>query len=158
MLNDPKLPKLIEIDLDSLMAAMQDHSFETSYYLDLQTGRIIPAIDGTFDGENIDIDDVLDKEPDRYRLVESVSSAQAYRVMESFVDSLPHGVAQTVLRRAIELSKPFRGFKDALIELGDVKDQWRDYEIKTYKKFAEKWLALERIEASLVLAPRAPVE
>ena len=145
------LSNRVQIDLEDIMVAMQTHDFDVSHYLDVTTGAILLVKDGMVNDLEGDIDDLLDEEPDRYRLVEPVESSTAYKVMEDFIDALPHGVAQTVLRHAIEKPKPFRGFKDALVELTEAQDQWVEFELKAYRRYAEKWLQLEGIEATLVL-------
>ncbi len=148
----------ISVNLGQLMVSMQTHDYLDSHYLDITTGDILVTVDGIVAGQEMDIDDLLDEEPDRYRLIEPVSSSVAYQVMEDFVDHLPHGVAQTVLRHAIEKSKPFRQFKDALAELGEVRDQWSEFELKAYQRFAEKWLSIEGIEATLSLQSKVESE
>jgi len=145
------LPARIVIDLEDMMVAMQNHDFECTWILDLRSGELILAGDGMVSGEDIDIDDFLDKDPDRYRIVDSIPSKQGYRVMEDFVEAMPHGHAQTQLRRAIERSRPFRNFKDTLLGLGKLKDQWDQLELQAYKRFAEDWLKFEEIEADLVV-------
>jgi len=140
----------ISIDLEELMIAMQTHNYEMTWLLDLHTGDVILAGDGMVNGVECDLDDFLDNEPERFRMIESIPSSKSYRIMEAFVDSLPLGQAQNGLRQAIEGSKPFRRFKDALLEFEVVRDQWFEFERQAYKKICEDWLESEEIEAGVV--------
>ncbi len=144
----------IRVDVEDLIVAMQTHDGDIDYYLDRKTGGFLLSLAGmcttdeTGDDE-VDVDEILDAEPDRYRYVEPVASSRAFRVMEEFVEDHAPAGAKDRLWRALEGRKPFRQFKDTLETLGDVRDQWFVFEEKTYTVFAERWLEEEEIDAEL---------
>jgi hypothetical protein len=148
--------KVLRIELGALILAMQSHEPDEDYYLDLESGAVEAYIEGKFRGEEVDIDDVLDEEPDRYLFIEGVPSARGYKVMEKFIEDVAPLPAKTPLWRAIEGKKPFRQFKDALLELGDLKEAYAKFEKDIYTRFAQDWLKSEGIAAELFEAPKSP--
>lgn len=50
--------------------------------------------------------------------------------------------------------KPFRKFKDALIDLGDLRDQWFQFEEKAHLDLAQQWLEDRDIDAELIIRNR----
>ena len=70
--------------------------------------------------------------------------------MEQFIEDRAPLSAKQVLWRAIEGPKPFKLFKGALAELGDVRDQYSVFEKEIYTRLAKDWLKGEGIEAELV--------
>ncbi len=150
----------MQVDADDLITALQDHSYELVFFFDRQDGRVKLYSDGMMDGEAVeedfDIDEFLD-DP-RYEPIEGIDSRNAYRVMEEFVESLESAADREVLFRALEGSKPFRRFKDALLDVGPVRERWFKFEEETYIDFAKDWLKDHDIEADLVKTVRKPAE
>src|SRR5580700_6758160 len=142
----------IEVDVDDLIIAFQSQNFDSVWFLDLETGAVRLCYDGMLDGEDVeedfDIDAYLD--PDRHRVIRGISSSISYGFMEDFIEDLPQGRVKEQLSDAISRSKPFRRFKDALFELGEVRETWFRFEEECYARYSQEWLDDESIEAKLV--------
>jgi len=142
----------LQIDIDDLEMALQNHSDELVHFLDRDTGEIRLYCDGMLDGEDVeedfDIDDYL--ENPRFIQIEGTPSREGFQVMEEFIDTLESDHARRVLSFAISQRKPFRRFKDALYDLGDVQEQWYKFEREATMRQARNWLIDHGIEADLV--------
>jgi hypothetical protein len=100
----------INIDLEEFTIALQSGSYETSYYLNVETGSVAPLSDGEFYDDRIELDDVDGDDIDalgNYVPIHAVPSNEALTVMEDFVASLPEGTEQIRLSDAINGRGPF---------------------------------------------------
>lgn len=65
--------------------------------------------------------------------------------MESFVESLPSGVAQQELAHAIRGKGAFRRFKNG-VYYHRIEQQWFDYQAEAYREIAIRWCRDEGID------------
>ena len=151
---EPGAPRpRLQIDADDLAFALQNHHPEMIQYLELETGEIGLYGDGMLNGTEVDEDFDIDEflaDDERYVVIRGVHSSESYEVMEDFIDSLPAGNAKRRLSEATAGRKPFRRFKDTLFDLGDVRDQWFEFEEKAQLNQAQAWLDANKIDAELV--------
>lgn len=136
-----KKPK---IDLNELLLALGG-SDETESFLDRTTGEILMRWED--DPEVDKIEACLAAGPEgRYEPIERVPSHERFEVMVQFAESLPDSAMKERLFRALQQRKPFRGFKDALLDDEAVRQQWFAFERVAETQTAERWLASLRIE------------
>jgi hypothetical protein len=136
---------VVEMDL---LLAISSHDIE--HYLDLRTGAILPIFDG-FEDSNPD----LEREPQRFTLIEPVPSSLGFRWMEEFADLQAPEVREELLR-SLERRRPFRSFKDALLEFEGLREQWYAFEEQRQLAYARDWLRSEGIDAILTTHPAPP--
>ncbi|KAF0825110.1 UPF0158 family protein [Cytobacillus firmus] len=125
-------------DVEALIDAYLegDHSF--AFYYDLAEKKVVLDEDPAITGEpGIDWDD--EESDERYMAVPKMDSFEAYKLRESFAESLDSEKAAEVFRLALSHKKPFRHFKDALYET-ELWDEWNAFEHSYAKKEIEKWL------------------
>ncbi len=139
----------IKIDKDFLAMVMEDHNGLASYFLDRETGEIERLADGYLH-DNESFEEMLDENPDRFLAVETMPSSEAFGIMEDFVDSLPDGKEKRVLEKALSWKKPFRNFKDALAEMGSLRDEWFAFHDKRMSEQIQKWLELHGVDAEFM--------
>lgn len=70
-----------------------------------------------------DIDKVT-KDRKEYIEIESMNSAESFRVIKEFVNSLENSHVKNRLLLAIEGRKPFANFKQQIDNSGDYREQW----------------------------------
>ncbi|HVT10929.1 MAG TPA: UPF0158 family protein [Fimbriimonadaceae bacterium] len=145
---------MITIDLSELQCAMNDHSGVGEYFLDLETGEVIPKIDDFWGeeegGEEEDPDKAaMEENPERFLLIDSLPSSQSFAIMEHFVWQLPEAEAKYKLGLALTKRKPFRTFKDALFEFPALREMWFDFELEEFARIAREWLSDNGVEAEL---------
>lgn len=151
-------------------------SYERLYWLDKRTGRILAYSNETVltieEGELDDLpewmedevkaarevlrafgelpgQDELDQdaiEPDRYVSIEQIPSHEAFQFMEDFVEALPDSRAAEQLVRALRGNKPFRRFKDALLDFPLERERWFEYESKQRREYIKQWAQDEGVE------------
>lgn len=61
--------------------------------------------------------------------------------MEDFIYTLPPGRLRTQLERAISKRKPFRRFKDVLLNYPEERQAWFDFQNEQQRQWARDWLA-----------------
>jgi hypothetical protein len=138
--------KPLNIQADELIMALENNDFTQQYHIDLQTGEIVFTSDYT-DNEYIpDLEDELD----RYRLIDPVPSSVGFDVMSNFVDSLSPSEAREELAEALRRKRPFRNFKDTLINYPKLREQWFRFHEEAFIEIAKEWLKDHSIEATLV--------
>ena len=144
----------IRIDAGELQMALEDSSGLHSYYLDKETGEVIflPEDVGVLSDseETRELEEQLEENPDRYEFIDPIPSHEAFRIMEDFVDSLPDSEEKRLLEKVLSWKKPFRNFKDALCDMGPLRDQWFAFHDARLARMAEEWLEVSSIDAELV--------
>ena len=137
----------IKIDLGDVCMALQS-SEEQDWYLDRETGEM-NFYSSLIDNDEIDMEEI-EGNPDRYCWIESVSSDDGYRLMEEFVDGLGEGEASRSWARALRMRKPFRCFKDTLLDFPEVRDQWFAFHNARLEDLAHQLLKDEGIDYEVV--------
>lgn len=162
------MPRL-RIDIDELTLAMSDHDSE--WVLDTETGKTLMAewirdpdlredmgleLDEPGDGEaDDDLGDFDLLDSDRFVWIDPVESYESFRWMEDFADRQDGSVRERLLD-ALDRPRPFRRFKDALLEFPQVRDAWFAYEDQKLKEAAREWIRYREIDADLVEADPPP--
>lgn len=130
--------KLIEELIDIYLEGSQD---EMRHILNRQNGEILfdaPHITGE---PEIDLDD---EESECLLEIPTSSTSEMYRVMVDFSTSQSEDHS-TMLLDVLEGKKPFRRFKDKLIELG-IDEMWYRFERDYAKGEVEAWLERQGIK------------
>ena len=125
----------LTIDLNDLVDALtfRFELSEAQNFLDLETGEIA-FVSGEVGEPPEDIEDGT-----RYRLIEPIESHEAFEIMENFADTLAPGKAKDRLGRALDGRKPFRRFKDTLLDYPDLREAWFQFEQAAHRRLAEDW-------------------
>ncbi len=124
---------LAAVDLDDLCMALEDHSYETSWWIHPVSGEIRfhnPDVDG-------DSDDLHDA---GWVYISPLHSGDGYRDMEAFIAQVPERRAADLLDRAIAGRGAFRRFKDTLVEFPELRQQWFAFHDARLKRRAVDWL------------------
>ena len=131
---------LEKIDLGSLCEALEDHSYESSWWLDPETGEIELRSDSFVDAEE-------DEDPESRGLIaiEPVPSHESYRHMEDFVERVHDPRARDLLARAIAGRGAFRRFKDTLFDFPELRQAWFKFHDARMERRALDWLAAEGV-------------
>ena len=143
--------------------AFEHHSYESSYYFDKETGKVqfLPdeyfgypetskdVISAEMPGWQADlVSDArqVDATPGRYIRIEPIPSSEAYRIMEDFIGTVDKEWLKRSLWLALQGSKPFLSFKNAL--LGDIQEHecWFQFKNDHFRVYALDWLASIGIE------------
>lgn len=130
------------VDLRSLGEALEDHSHETSWWLDPATGAVEPGLDdlGVYDLSDEEIDEFEGRELVR---IEPLPSRRSYGDMEDFAARVRDRRARDLLQRAIAGRGAFRRFKDTLLEFPDLREAWFAFHDVGMRRRALDWLADE---------------
>jgi hypothetical protein len=143
----------IKIETDELISAFTDHSYFINYYLDKKTGEIVMIAAEEELVEDEEIREKIEEEPERYIYIDPIDSSISFRIMENFIYQLPDGEARNNLDDAIHKSKPFRRFKDTLLDYPEIREKWFAYHNREMRRIAQEWLEDEEIDAELLPFP-----
>lgn len=127
------------IGISSLAEALEDHSAETTWWLDSATGVIRPQSEGLSlieEGEE-------DPEKRGWIFIEPVPSSAGYGDMEDFIARVRDPRAADLLGRAIRGRGAFRRFKDTILEFEDLRAAWFAFHDARMKRRALDWLREE---------------
>lgn len=143
----------LTVDAEELIFAMQGHDPETEHFLDSSTGKIVFSIDEGVTGIEDELEQLIEEQPDRFLFIEPVSPSIGVQVMADFIEQLPFGKPRERMTRALQHGRPFRRFKDQLLEFPDIRQQWFDFEYEKWLDIAREWIEDEGLEADLKVRP-----
>jgi predicted nucleotidyltransferase len=122
------------VDLDELAMALEDNSWESSWWIDPSTGEL----------EICSPDDEVDSFQGRGLIpIEAIGSREAYTDMSTFVDRVRAQRPRELLERAIQGRGAFRRFKDTLFEFPELREEWFTFHDRRMPRRAVEWLAEE---------------
>ena len=132
--------KRLSVDLDQLCYALDDSSYEHSYYLDLETGQLL-FISDYMDPEDADrLREQVDNHPDRYEPLPKADSYEGYQEMEDFIASVEDEHIGQLLEVAIDGKGAFRRFKDVLTRYPEEQERWFRFKDDRLNQRALEWL------------------
>lgn len=142
------MPDKIKIEKSMLEFAFENHSFDTQYYLDIETGDIITKSDEVFE-EEID-EEEIENNPERFYYIESIESRRSFKIMEDFIYTIDDKKIKDDLNDSINRKKPFRSFKDRLYNYPEIQERWYKFYEEELEKIMIEWLQDNNINAELV--------
>jgi hypothetical protein len=164
--------KINRIDLET---AFELSSYETTAYLDAETGAVIFVEDYVVDQleelladeDGEDVETVLQAQTglsdierqqlldaarvegdadNRYRMIPKQDSRDGYRDMQEYIWSLEDEHLRELLEVAIQGSGAFRRFKDVLYRYPEAQENWFRFRDEREKQRMTDWLASQGIE------------
>src|SRR5881396_175785 len=126
---------LNKVALGELAAALEDHAYEHSWWLDPQTGEVVLWSD-YFEEE-----DEPDAETRGLRPIDPIPSREAYEDMQDFIERVRDPGARDLLERAIAGRGAFRRFKDTLFDFPELREAWFRFHDVRMERRALGWLA-----------------
>jgi Uncharacterised protein family (UPF0158)/Nucleotidyltransferase domain len=147
---------LTEVDLDDLAQALEDHSYEHSWWLDPKTGEVVLW------SNYLEEQGEPDPESRGLRPIDPLPSHEGYEEMQEFIERVRDPYARDLLERAIAGRGAFRRFKDTLLDFPSLRDAWFRFHDARLERRAIDWLVDERLvdeaTAERALAERSEPE
>jgi hypothetical protein len=85
-------------------------------------------------------------EPDRFISIDARPSYEAFKDMEAFIETVADIELRDRLLDALDRRRPFRRFKDVLIEFPEEQQQWYAFQNARLREHIVEWLHDEGIE------------
>ena len=151
----------LEIDLDELVAeaTWNDHlEVGPLRFFDRETGNIVfvdrmlfQAVDDGEDLTEFEDDEALETarrvlNEKRFLSLPGRWPDENFQIMEDCVRDKTEGKIRDALTQALNLSKPFRRFKDALCDHPEGQKQYFEYEADCHRQWIINWLHSLQIE------------
>ena len=128
---------LKRIDLDDLAEALEDHSYDHSWWLDPETGDVVLWSDSSKEqGEP-------EPEARGLRAIDPIPSYEGYEDMQDFIQRVRNPHARNLLERAIAGRGAFRRFKDTLHDFPELRQAWFRFHDARVARRAIVWLVDE---------------
>ncbi len=135
--------KPLKVDIGELTAAMNYGNYDMEYYLDMDTGEVIPICDDYRCMEELaEVFEAIENESERYLYIDKVESWDAYRDMERFILTVKDERLKKLLIVAIDGKGAFSRFRKVICEYPEENDRW--FALKSEK---DKRRALEFLDA-----------
>ena len=128
----------LTVNAGDIAEALESHLLEGAWMLNLETGEVIMVPGRMVDEEEEEDEDYED--PEKFLPILSIPSHEGFRIMEDFVETLPGGAGSRALEWALEHPRPFRHFKDALLNFPDLRERWFKYHDGRMVEKAREWL------------------
>ena len=165
----------LKINRMDFETAFELSSYETTAYLDTETGVVIFVEDYVVDQleelladvDSEDIEAVLQTQADltdierqqlldaariegdvdnRYRMIPKQDSRDGYRDMQEYIWSMEDEHLRELLEVAIQGSGAFRRFKDVLYRYPEAQENWFRFRDEREKQRISDWLASQGVE------------
>lgn len=143
---------LRNVDLDDLAEALEDHSYEHSWWLDPETGEVVLWSDY--------VEEQGDRHPETrgLRVIDPAPSHEGYEDMQDFIQRVRNPQARNLLERAIAGRGAFRRFKDTLLDFPELREAWFRFHDARFERRAISWLVdqglVDRAAAERAIAER----
>jgi hypothetical protein len=134
-LRPPLLLRPLPVDLEELAGILEGDPAHGDGRIDLHTGEVWPQAAIEYARETVDEDD-----PDRGLAVLCEGSAQAYRDLEDFIDTIEDDDQAEQLTRAITGRGAFRRFKDTLACSPGELERYYNFSDERQRGRARAWL------------------
>ena len=134
-----------------LIEALQNRPEEGFWVLDLETGEVV--LGGDPYGAEVDEEAFDFEDEDRFLTIQPMESHEAFTIMEAFVESLPESEGQRSLNRALGHSRPFRSFKDTLLDFLALREAWFKFQHDRMLEFAQAWVE-DNVPGARITTPR----
>lgn len=142
---------LISVKTESIVKAIQNHDARKSYYLDKISGEVVEVFKGSENTPGLSQKRTeIEGNPERYILIEPVSSKKSYMLMEEFALGKDGDKIRRALLDALGRDKPFKNFKNTLGKFPGLKKEWNYFMRDKMKLIAFEWLTFNEINARLV--------
>jgi hypothetical protein len=128
----------LAVNAGELAEALENHLDNGSWMLNLETGEVILVPGRMVDEEPEDDEDFEDAE--KFLPILPIPSHEGFRIMEDFVATLPDSEGSRSLERALGHTRPFRGFKDTLLDFPELRERWFKYHDGRMVEKAQEWL------------------
>lgn len=93
--------------------------------------------DSGLEDEWAEVTDKIAAFPGNYLQIEKMSSREAFKVMESFIDNISHIPTRNRFEAAISHKKPFAHFNEMLSYYPDIREQWFIYKQNCYIEYVK---------------------
>ncbi|MEE1089237.1 MAG: UPF0158 family protein, partial [Bacteroidaceae bacterium] len=91
--------------IEAVACAMEDHSYNSSWYFDFDEQDTVPLIEES---------ECYPKEGHRLLYIEPMESRESFKLMEDFIETVPNKADQDKLWSALRQRHPFSAFKNML--------------------------------------------
>ena len=138
--------KKLKITPDDFFITFEDQSGTQTGFLDRETGEVLLIMWEIMHEEMEEEADRIEEDRERYIRITPISPREGFRIMEEFVETLPDGEERRILDTVLRGAKPFRNFKEALFDMGDLREQWFEFHHPALLRLAEEFLSRWNIE------------
>ncbi len=158
--------KRLPINIDEIAEAMDMTFDESAYYLDLETGQLLPIPSEPFDDDEdsswlsdeekdlLSIAREIDAGSDRYARVPDVDASEGYEDMERFTCTVTDPKLREHLEIALDGRGAFRRFKNVLADHPEERERWFAFKNERMAERAREWLTEIGVEP--VEGPASP--
>jgi hypothetical protein len=132
----------VRVRWDELRRAYEQGSHEARYFLDVQTGEIVPVFVDIVErgGNPDDVKRIASAVNVRYFLIPHKPSQEGYAEMEEFIGSVKERHLRDQLVEAIEGKGAFRRFRDVLAGYPAEEERWKELKNDRANSAIETWL------------------
>jgi len=132
----------VRVRWDELHRAYEQGSHEARYFLDVQTGEIVPVFVDIVErgGNPDDVKRIAAAVNVRFFLIPHKPSHEGYAEMEEFIGSVKERHLKEQLVEAIEGKGAFRRFRDVLAGYPAEEERWKELKNERANSAIETWL------------------
>lgn len=143
-----RLPRLA-VDLDDLADVLEGDPADGGGYIDLTTGEVLPEFSWEYLLEEGSLTPDEAEDPDRWLRVDCQGSRSGFGDMADFVATVEDEQLARDLDRALRGRRPFRAFKDTLMDSDVHSDVWFAFTNERKRGRARDWLATQGYHVEL---------
>lgn len=136
------MPRHVRVRYDQIRRAYEQGSAEARYFLDIETGEIIPVFVELIErgGNQEDARRIASGIHVRYFLVPHKSSRDGFAEMEAFIDTVKDRHLRAALLAALKGEGPFRRFREILVSYPPDEERWLGLRDRRIRDEIASWL------------------
>ena len=124
-----------EMAVDAIAYALEDHSYNFSWYFDFDEQDTVSLIEET---------GCCPEEGHRLLRIEPMESWESFRIMEDFVETITDEVVQNKLWSALRQRHPFSAFK-RMLDYIEQSETWFAFRDERMHRMVERWMEDEGV-------------
>lgn len=140
--------KKLSIDQKDLFFAFENRMPETSHYINLESGEIIPV----FAFNRKKVLEQLKKEPDKYVKIKPITTKESFQIMKDYIETVPVPKIRQELQAALLKKGAFRSFRTVINKYPEEKEHFSKFKLNATLNRIKDWLAKFNIELEIKIS------
>ncbi len=137
--------KKLKVDQKDLFFAFENRMPETTHYLNLETGEIMPV----FVFNRTRVLEEIKREPNRYIKIKPLTTKNSFQIMKDYIETVPKPKIRQELKAALTKKGAFRNFRTCIEKYPEEKEHWLEFKRNAVLNYIRTWLKEFDVELEL---------
>lgn len=147
MTDEPK-PRKVQIDMDGLMQAFEDHDYDNTFYLDLESGEVLAVRESDFQEDVLPpVAAEVESHPQRYFAIPPLDPDDILEDMAAYIGEEGGEDMLERFDRAVDEGLAGNTVEEFLAENPEIREGWPSFHRERLEARIREWLLSRGVEA-----------